>query len=125
MDNNFPGTSTLGAVQAYYADAPTLGAVDLAAAYMFATNEIVHGDDDLPPDFVDVFFTAEELFTTHEDYISWSETPGPERDRLTGLALRGMTRAITAFGVSVPALLERMLYVLLTVNVAMLALSLI
>jgi hypothetical protein len=74
---------------------------------------------------VHVFFTDEAYFTANPTVTSWSEVPETERDRLTGLALRGTTRALTAFGLSVPALLERMLHLLLTVNVAMLALSLI
>lgn len=125
FDNNFPGTSSLGSVQKYYADAPTIGTVDLGAAYMFANYDIVHGDDNLPPDFEQVFFTAKAYLAENTDSGSWSEVPQGDRDLLTGLALRGTTRAGTAFGVSLPALVERLLQLVLTMNVAILFLSLI
>lgn len=123
-DNNFPGTSAMGQVQKYYANAPIIGVIDMAAAYMFANYQIVHGDADLPPDFYQTFFKANEYFAAHPDAKSWSDVPQADRDRLNAGAQRGLTRAVTAFGVSLPALLERIVNLLLTINTAIVFLSL-
>jgi len=118
-----PGTGTMGAIQPYYgADQSTLGVQDIAAAYMLANREIVYGDADLPPDFDRLYFTADEYFAT-SDYPSWPETPKEERSRLNALAQRGLTRALMGFSVSIPAVLDRVLTLLFTLNVGIVALN--